>query len=111
MVPTALREGRWPIRSMLWVSKDVEAEQISIEAPEIVSASGEAKKATSDAMPCASVGPGAPIAVVDGSGSATTGPGCTTFTVIDDAYNSSARHLVRAATATLRTDAGMESVR
>lgn len=38
MVPTALREGRWPIRSMLWVSKDVEAEQISIEAPDMTAA-------------------------------------------------------------------------
>lgn len=28
MVPLTCREGRWAIRSMLWVNKDVEAEQI-----------------------------------------------------------------------------------
>jgi hypothetical protein len=26
MVPSSFREGRWPIRSMLWVYKEVEAE-------------------------------------------------------------------------------------
>jgi hypothetical protein len=35
MVPTVWRKGRWPIRSMLWVNKDVEAEQISIEATDM----------------------------------------------------------------------------
>jgi hypothetical protein len=28
MVPTVWRGGRWPVRSMLWVNKDVEAEQV-----------------------------------------------------------------------------------
>jgi hypothetical protein len=31
IVPSAWREGRWAIRSMLWVNKDVEAEQVAIE--------------------------------------------------------------------------------
>jgi hypothetical protein len=34
-VPTVWREGRWPIRSMLWVNKDVEAEQIPIETADM----------------------------------------------------------------------------
>ena len=38
MVPTIWREGRWAIRSMLWVNKDVEAEQIPIESPDITAA-------------------------------------------------------------------------
>jgi hypothetical protein len=38
MVPTVWREGRWPIRSMLWVNKDVEAEQIPIEAADMTAA-------------------------------------------------------------------------
>jgi hypothetical protein len=32
MVPSSWREGRWPIRSMLWVNKEVEAEQVQIES-------------------------------------------------------------------------------
>jgi exonuclease III len=35
MVPTVWREGRWPIRSMFWVNKDVEAEQIPIETADM----------------------------------------------------------------------------
>jgi hypothetical protein len=38
MVPTVWREGRWPIRSMLGVNKDVEAEQIPIEIADITAA-------------------------------------------------------------------------
>ena len=38
IVPSSWREGRWPIRSMLWVNKEVEAEQISIESPDMTAA-------------------------------------------------------------------------
>ena len=38
MVPSTRREGRWPIRSMLWVSKDAEAEQVRIESPDLTAA-------------------------------------------------------------------------
>jgi exonuclease III len=38
MVPSSWREGRWPIRSMLWVNKEVEAEQVRIESPDIAAA-------------------------------------------------------------------------
>jgi hypothetical protein len=38
MVPSTWREGRWAIRSMLWINKDVEAEQLSIESPDLTAA-------------------------------------------------------------------------
>ncbi|KDN71873.1 hypothetical protein CSUB01_09606 [Colletotrichum sublineola] len=38
MIPSTHREGRWAIRSMLWVRKDVEAEQIRIESPDLTAA-------------------------------------------------------------------------
>ena len=38
MVPSTWREGRWAIRSLLWVNKDVEAEQVPIESPDITAA-------------------------------------------------------------------------
>ncbi|RYC77732.1 hypothetical protein BFJ63_vAg19394, partial [Fusarium oxysporum f. sp. narcissi] len=38
MVPTTEREGRWVIRSMLWVNKDVEAEQVPVESPDVTAA-------------------------------------------------------------------------
>lgn len=38
MVPSTWREGRWAIRSMLWVNKDVEAEQVSVDSPDITAA-------------------------------------------------------------------------
>jgi hypothetical protein len=38
MVPSTWREGRWAIRSMLWVRKDVEAEQVPIESPDLTAA-------------------------------------------------------------------------
>jgi hypothetical protein len=38
MVPSTWREGRWAIRSMLWINRDVEAEQVSIESPDLTAA-------------------------------------------------------------------------
>jgi ribonuclease HI len=38
MVPTVWREGRWAIRSMLWLNKDLESEQIPIQSPDITAA-------------------------------------------------------------------------
>jgi len=38
MVPSVCREGRWPIRSMLWINKEVEAEQVRIESPDMTAA-------------------------------------------------------------------------
>ena len=38
MVPSTWREGRWAIRSMLWINKDVEAEQVAIESPDLTAA-------------------------------------------------------------------------
>jgi ribonuclease HI len=39
MVPSTWREeGRWAIRSMLWVRKDLEAEQVPIQSPDITAA-------------------------------------------------------------------------
>jgi hypothetical protein len=38
MVPSTWREGRWAIRSMLWVRKDVEVEQVPIESPDLTAA-------------------------------------------------------------------------
>ncbi len=38
MVPSILRDGRWPIRSILWINKDVEAEQVAIPSPDITAA-------------------------------------------------------------------------
>jgi hypothetical protein len=38
MVPSTWRERRWAIRSMLWVKKDVEAEQVSVDSPDITAA-------------------------------------------------------------------------
>jgi hypothetical protein len=38
MVPSTWREGRWAIRSMLWVNKDVEAKQVPIQSPDITAA-------------------------------------------------------------------------
>ncbi|OHE90225.1 zinc knuckle [Colletotrichum orchidophilum] len=35
MVPSTCREGRWAIRSMLWVNKEVEAEQVPMESPDV----------------------------------------------------------------------------
>lgn len=38
MIPSTWREGRWAIRSMLWVRKDVEVEQVPIESPDLTAA-------------------------------------------------------------------------
>ena len=38
MVPSTWRERRWPIRSMLWVSREAEAEQVRIESPDLTAA-------------------------------------------------------------------------
>ena len=38
MVPSTWREGRWAIRSMLWINRDVEAEQVPIESPDLTAA-------------------------------------------------------------------------
>ncbi|OBS20653.1 hypothetical protein FPOA_06996 [Fusarium poae] len=38
MVPTTEREGRWVIRSMLWVNKEGEAEQVPIDSPDVTAA-------------------------------------------------------------------------
>jgi len=38
MVPSIWREGRWAVRSMLWVNKDVEAEQVPIRSPDMTAA-------------------------------------------------------------------------
>jgi exonuclease III len=38
MVPSTWREGRWATRSMLWINRDVEAEQLSIESPDLTAA-------------------------------------------------------------------------
>jgi hypothetical protein len=38
MVSSIWREGRWAVRSMLWVNKDVEAEQVPIGSPDMTAA-------------------------------------------------------------------------
>jgi hypothetical protein len=38
MVSTIEREGRWVIRSMLWVKKEVEAEQVPIDFLDVMAA-------------------------------------------------------------------------
>ncbi|KAJ0136970.1 Uncharacterized protein HZ326_20046 [Fusarium oxysporum f. sp. albedinis] len=38
MVHTTEREGRWVIRSMLWVTKNVEAEQVAVQSPDVTAA-------------------------------------------------------------------------
>ena len=38
MVPSTWREGRWPIRSILWIHKDVDAEQVAIPSPDMTAA-------------------------------------------------------------------------
>ncbi|KAJ5500659.1 hypothetical protein N7453_009710 [Penicillium expansum] len=38
ILPSIWREGRWAIRSMLWVNKEVEAEQVPVGSPDITAA-------------------------------------------------------------------------
>lgn len=35
MIPTMQEEGQWAVRSMLWVRKDLEAEQVAVESSEL----------------------------------------------------------------------------
>jgi exonuclease III len=35
VIPTHARDGRWPVRSMLWIRKDIDAEQIPIESADL----------------------------------------------------------------------------
>lgn len=39
-IPTCYRgiEARWPIRSMLWIRKDLEVEQLAIQSPDLTAA-------------------------------------------------------------------------
>jgi hypothetical protein len=38
MVPTVQREERWAFRSMLWIRKDIEAEQVAVQSSDITAA-------------------------------------------------------------------------
>jgi hypothetical protein len=38
MIPTSQREGRWLIRNMLWIRKDLDGEQIPIQSLDITAA-------------------------------------------------------------------------
>jgi hypothetical protein len=38
MIPTTQRDSRWPIRSMLWIRKDLEAMQIPVDSADITAA-------------------------------------------------------------------------
>jgi hypothetical protein len=38
MIPTERHDGKWPIRSMLWVRSDIEAEQIPVESSDLTAA-------------------------------------------------------------------------
>jgi hypothetical protein len=38
MVPSTWREGRWAIQSMLWINKEIEAEQVPIESLDLTAA-------------------------------------------------------------------------
>lgn len=38
MVPSVWREGRWAVRSMLWVNKDLQAEQVETGSPDLTAA-------------------------------------------------------------------------
>jgi exonuclease III len=38
MIPTTQHEGRWAIRSMLWIRKDLEAMQVAVESADITAA-------------------------------------------------------------------------
>ena len=37
-LPTKSKDGRWPIRSMLWIRRDIEVEQIAIDSPDLTAA-------------------------------------------------------------------------
>ena len=38
MTPTVHRGGRWPVRSMLWIRKDIEAEQVPVQSADLTAA-------------------------------------------------------------------------
>ena len=38
MIPIAVHDGRWPIRSMLWIRNDLEARQIAVDSADITAA-------------------------------------------------------------------------
>jgi len=35
LVPTTQREGRWPIRSMIWIRKDLDYKQVPVQSPDL----------------------------------------------------------------------------
>src|ERR1700759_3063652 len=38
MVPSVRRQGRWAFRSMLWIRKDIEVEQVPVQSSDITAA-------------------------------------------------------------------------
>jgi hypothetical protein len=38
MIPTVQREGRWAVRSMLWIQRDIEAEQVPVYSADLTAA-------------------------------------------------------------------------
>lgn len=38
MIPTSQHEGRWAVRSMLWIRKDIEAEQVPVRSADLTAA-------------------------------------------------------------------------
>jgi hypothetical protein len=38
MVPSEQRQGRWAFRSMLWIRRDIEAEQVAVQSPDLTAA-------------------------------------------------------------------------
>jgi hypothetical protein len=38
MVPREQRQGRWAFRSMLWIGRDIEAEQVPVQSPDLTAA-------------------------------------------------------------------------
>src|SRR5271168_100769 len=39
LIPTAFHDGRWPIRSMLWIRSDLDARQMAVDSADITAAS------------------------------------------------------------------------
>ena len=38
VIPTVQREERWAVRSMLWIRKDIEAEQVPVQSADLTAA-------------------------------------------------------------------------
>src|ERR1700712_3042453 len=38
MTPTVQRQERWAFRSMLWIRRDIEAEQVPVQSPDLTAA-------------------------------------------------------------------------